>query len=159
MLLAVPPAAGQQRDADHAAQDDHDDREQRIAHKLRIIIAVQHDGRDAHDLDGRNGKGEHQRSEGLAEDFGDAVGVAGDGQRRTEHHAEKPDENDREAERMRQESKQALAQSCEDRAGRQTDGEKPVVANGMAKPAGAFRFEAFFRGFRNGCAPRKLSQP
>jgi hypothetical protein len=67
VLLAVPEAAHQQRQPDHAVKDDHHDREQRVAHQRRVVLAVQHDRRDARDLDDRDRERQDQRAVRLAE--------------------------------------------------------------------------------------------
>jgi hypothetical protein len=51
LLLAMTPAAEEQRQADHAVEDNHHHGEQSVPGQARIVRAMQHDGGDACDLD------------------------------------------------------------------------------------------------------------
>lgn len=96
MLLAMQPTAKEQRRSDHAAKDNHDDGEQRVAHEGRIIGAVQHHGGDAHHLDGSHRQRQNECAVGLAEDFGNVVGVPDNREGGTQHNSEQPNKYERE---------------------------------------------------------------
>jgi hypothetical protein len=78
VLLSVPETTHEQRQPDHAVQDDHHNREQRVTRQGRVVLTVQHDCRDACDLDDRDRERQDQRAVRLAEPHRESVGVAHD---------------------------------------------------------------------------------
>jgi len=88
MLLARAPAAQQQRTADHAAKNNHDDGKQHITHQRGIVLAIQHDGGNAHHFDGGHRQRQNKRAIGLAEDFCDLVCVPHDREGGAERNGE-----------------------------------------------------------------------
>ena len=89
-LFAVTPGADQQREADHAVENDHDDGIERVPDQRRVVVAMQHHRRNAHDFD----ESDRQRQDECAIRFAEALrqrlGMTDDRQRRGQNDAEQP---------------------------------------------------------------------
>ena len=90
LLLAMAPTAEEQRQADHAVEDDHHHGEQSVPRQARIVRAMQHHGGDAGDLDEGDRESEEQRPQGFAEARGQVFRVADHCERRAQNRREQP---------------------------------------------------------------------
>jgi hypothetical protein len=86
ILLAITPAAQQQRKTYHTVEHDHGHRKQRIACQGGVVRTVQHDCGDTDDFDRSNAKREDQRAIGLAKSFGDVIGMPHHGKCGTKYY-------------------------------------------------------------------------
>jgi hypothetical protein len=94
-LLVVAQAAEQQREAGHAVEHDHDDREHGVAREERHRRAGEHHRGDHHHLDGGDGEGQDQRAVGLAHHRRQDFGVVHHREGRYQDHHEQPGEGER----------------------------------------------------------------
>ena len=93
-LLAVTPGADQQRQADHAIENDHDHGKERVPHERRVIVAMQHHRRNAHDFDESDRQRQDEGAVRLAEALGQRLGMAHDRHRRGQNNSKQPQEGD-----------------------------------------------------------------
>ena len=95
VLLMVAQTAQQQREPDHAVQDDHQEREHRVPPEGRRGLRPQHHRRDQRDLDGDDGDGQDERAQGLSQELGQVVGPLDDAKRAPRDRPEEPREQQR----------------------------------------------------------------
>lgn len=67
LLLAMAQRADDDTQADHAVQNEHDDRVERVAHQRGLRLVAEHDRDDQAELDDRNRQCQQDRAERLAD--------------------------------------------------------------------------------------------
>ena len=92
-LFAVTPRPDQQREAHHAIENDHHDGIERVPDQRRVIVAMQHHRRNAHDFDESDRQRQDEGAIRLAEALRQRLGMAHDRQRRAQNDAEQPQED------------------------------------------------------------------
>jgi len=128
LLLAMTPAACQQRETKQPVEHDHQNGKHRVARERWVRASREHDRRNHHHFHPDDREGEDQRSVGLAQLDGEAIGVTHHRKRRKQKPAEEPSEHESGLPRAREIAKPRLAKDRKQdrRANAQADG--PLLA-------------------------------
>lgn len=91
-LLVIAQPAYQKAQTDHAVEDDHQNREHRIAAQCRHVLVAQHHRPDQRHFDDDDREGERQRPERLAQPLRDFLRLVHHPERCPQDYAEQPGE-------------------------------------------------------------------
>ena len=113
--------AEQERQAHHAVHDDHEHCEHGIARQCRFVLTVQHNGGNHRHLDGDHRQSEDQGAIGLAQPFGQTVGMADHAEGAPYHGREQPQEQANGLQIRGESGKQGIGEDVEQDGRRRTE--------------------------------------